>query len=78
MGCRSLFLSPTCKKPASKSLLEMLQKVTQTQKISVSYNRNFLQKKSAYKNDLNDLFYVLEYSKTQWKRTKIECRKFRG
>jgi hypothetical protein len=67
MGCRSLFVSPICKKLASKNLLEMLQKVTQTQKISVSYNKNFLQKKSARYNDLNDLFYVLEYSKTQWK-----------
>jgi hypothetical protein len=55
--------SLTCKKPASKSLLEMLQKVTKTQKISVSYNINFLQKKSARYNDLYDLFYVLEYPK---------------
>jgi hypothetical protein len=39
--------SLTCKKPESKSLLEMLQKVTKTQKSSVNYNRNFLQKKSA-------------------------------
>jgi len=51
MGCKSLFLSPTCKKPASKSLLEMLQKVTQTQKKIVSYNRNFLQKESTHKFD---------------------------
>jgi len=49
------------------SLVTNLQKVTKTQKISVSYNRNFLQKKSARYNDLYDLFYVLEYPKTQWK-----------
>jgi hypothetical protein len=59
--------SLTCKKTASKSLLEMLQKATKTQKKSVSYNRNFLQKKSARYNDLYDLFHVLEYPKTQWK-----------
>jgi hypothetical protein len=59
--------SLTCKKPASKSLLEMQQKVTNTQKKFVSYNRNFLQKKSARYKYLYDLFYVLEYQKNRWK-----------
>jgi hypothetical protein len=49
-------MSPTCKDPASKNLLEMLENVTKTQKFSVNNNRKFLQKKSASKNDLNDLF----------------------
>jgi hypothetical protein len=52
MGCRSPLFVTNLQKTSKQKLAGNAAKVTKTQKISVSNNRNFLQKNSASKYDL--------------------------